>query len=133
MIAYPNKLDPASCDLFQFRRASQPTMIHHDFAFPENHDQVFVVVVVVFNLPEMFRGGSPVVLDDDRAKNTSRFAVLLPNYAADDTSEVVVWVHVPDNCFFFFHLWMTRAGDYFSNDSDDHLCMANSRYHSATL
>ncbi|KAF8655678.1 hypothetical protein HU200_060998 [Digitaria exilis] len=126
-IAHPS-LDPASGDLFPFRRASHPTMIHHDFAVAENHHQV-----VVFNLPVMFRGGSPVVLDDDRAKKTSRFAVLLPNYAA---SEVVWALAVPDNSFFFFfHLWMTRADDSTFTDDSDRLqsvlpnCTANSPYY----
>ncbi|GLT33933.1 hypothetical protein SLA2020_084860 [Shorea laevis] len=73
----------------------QPTMVH-DFAITEK----FVVIPdqqMVFKLPEMVRGGSPVIHDKNKR---TRFGILDKN--ASDAS-CIRWIEAPD-CF-SFHFW----------------------------
>ncbi|KAH6770235.1 nine-cis-epoxycarotenoid dioxygenase 6 [Perilla frutescens var. hirtella] len=120
MIAHP-KVDPATGDLYTLSynvvsqphlkyikfdtwgnksrevavSLPQPTMIH-DFAVTGSH----VIIPdhqVVFKLPEMIRGGSPVVHDPNKI---SRFGVMEKGATHES---MIQWIDVP-GCF-CFHMW----------------------------
>ncbi|XVE52914.1 hypothetical protein DITRI_Ditri02bG0162600 [Diplodiscus trichospermus] len=83
---------------YDFDGQLKSTMIAHPKVDPETEN--FVVIPdqqVVFKLPEMIHGGSPVVYDKNKM---SRFGILDKN--ATDASGIR-WVEAPD-CF-CFHLW----------------------------